>query len=386
MDAPASASSASSAGNLDPRQPDCRPQLPTQKQKLCASLCPLRVALCNFYLYPVKAPNATQDAPKTFYQGIDTWRGIAALMVCIYHFTWYENVFGPLFPKDSAIRKFGEYGSLGVYLFFVISGFVIPLAMHGGGYTYRKIGRFLAKRSLRIEPPYLATIVLSIVIGYYHCRFLWGMEFVFEPKRFLAHIVYAVPFIKGMEWYNSIFWTLAIEFQFYLICAVLFPLWTHANRWVRHGGMLAFLFSARFLTDNRFVFYYAAIFGFGLLLFLLRKGFINRFEALLYTLLCAVLLYTGNTPQIFGVTVISFGLLALPDFKFAPGSFLGKMSYSLYLTHGVSGSIFLLNYHLGKGNAPMLFATALAISLVFAYLFYRLVEKPAQSLSKKIRL
>lgn len=327
-----------------------------------------------------------QADPKTFYRGIDTWRGIAALMVCVYHFSWYENVFGPLFPKGSAIREFGDYGNLGVYLFFVISGFVIPLSMYSGKYTYAKIGRFLAKRSLRIEPPYIATIVLSLIIGYYHARFLWGMEFTFEPERFLAHVVYAVPFVKGMEWYNSIFWTLAIEFQFYLLCGLLFPLWTHANRWVRHGGVLAFLLSARLITDNRIVLFYAAIFGFGLLLFLLRKGLINRFEALIYAVICAVVLYTGNTPPVFWACFISFALLALPDFNFAPGTFLGKISYSLYLTHGISGSIFLLNWHTGKGNGPQLFAVALAISLVFAYVFYRLVEKPAQGLSKKIKL
>lgn len=323
---------------------------------------------------------------KTFYEGIDTWRGLAALLVCVFHFALYQNVFGPLFAADSTAVRFGGYGYLGVYIFFVISGFVIPLSMFNGGYTYRKVGRFLAKRSLRIEPPYLATLFLFLAIQYVMSRW-WYNPYSVDPVRVLAHTVYIVPFVKGMEWYNPIFWTLAIEFQFYLLCALLFPLWTHKNRWIRHLSLIGFLLSAWYLPDNRFVTFFAAIFGFGITLFLYRSAFVNRFETLIYLVICAVLLYNGNTLEIFVTTVLSFGLLALPDFRLKIGQFFGKISYSLYLTHGLSGGTFLMLCH--KGNAeyayPLFFA-ALGLSVGCAYLFYRVIEKPFHGLSRKMKL
>lgn len=327
-----------------------------------------------------------QQPEKNFYSGIDTWRGLAALMVCVFHFSLYQNVHGSLFNDGHTIKEIGRYGYLGVYIFFVISGFVIPLSMFNGQYRYGKLGKFIAKRSLRIEPPYIATILVIFVMGFYFAR-KWGLEYSIDPIQFVSHIFYAVPFVKGMEWHNSIFWTLAIEFQFYLLCALVFPLWVHKNRLVRHLSLLVFFCSAYFVTDNRLVFFYASIFGFGIALSLLRMKLINKFELLLYALLCGTLLMFGNTREIFLATVFAFVLLLLPDFNLKPGTWLGKISYSLYLTHGLSGSTFLMLCFSQIAVAPeILFMVALLISIVFAGIFYFIVEKPFQSLSRKIKL
>jgi len=56
-------------------------------------------------------------------------RGLAALAVCVFHFTKY------LWPDDSVIRKAGSFGWAGVESFFVISGFIIPYAMERSGYA-----------------------------------------------------------------------------------------------------------------------------------------------------------------------------------------------------------------------------------------------------------
>jgi len=325
---------------------------------------------------------------KKIYTGIDTWRGLAALMVCVYHFTHYQNVFGRLFPEDHIVRSITVHGNLGVYIFFVISGFVIPLSMFNGGYIYKKFPRFIAKRTLRIEPPYIATILLILLLGFYFAH-KWGHPLLFDTQRFLAHVFYLVPFIRGMEWYNIIFWTLAVEFQFYLVCAILFPLWTNKNRWVRHISLLPFLLSAWYITDNRLVMLYAPIFGFGISLFLYRSLLINLLELALYVAICGTLLYFGNVPEVFYATVLAFGLLLLPDFKFSPGTWLGKISYSLYLTHGVSGGTFLMvafDGYQNQGISIFYFVLALLIAIAAAFLFYYLIEKPFQSFSRNIKL
>jgi peptidoglycan/LPS O-acetylase OafA/YrhL len=52
---------------------------------------------------------------------LDVLRGIAALGVMLYHYTTrYDKLFG---HQDTSYLDF-SYGSLGVNLFFIISGFV----------------------------------------------------------------------------------------------------------------------------------------------------------------------------------------------------------------------------------------------------------------------
>jgi peptidoglycan/LPS O-acetylase OafA/YrhL len=71
------------------------------------------------------------------------------------------------FVKTEWLRASGDYGWLGVQVFFVISGFVIPYSMYCGGYRpWQHFGRFLAKRLVRLEPPYLVSIVVFITLWY----------------------------------------------------------------------------------------------------------------------------------------------------------------------------------------------------------------------------
>ncbi len=57
----------------------------------------------------------------------------------------------------------GKYGYLGVDIFFVISGFVIPWSLYRTRYAIRDYPRFLLKRNVRLYPPYLASIAISIL-------------------------------------------------------------------------------------------------------------------------------------------------------------------------------------------------------------------------------
>ena len=55
---------------------------------------------------------------------------------------------------------------MGVTAFFVISGFVLPLSLSSNGYRLSDAPVFLLKRAVRLEPPYLATILLIVTLGY----------------------------------------------------------------------------------------------------------------------------------------------------------------------------------------------------------------------------
>ena len=75
---------------------------------------------------------------------IEAMRGLAAASVALFHFS---------VQLDLAARDAFFYGWVGVDVFFVISGFVIPLSLYGRGYTIQQFPQFMMRRLVRLEPP-----------------------------------------------------------------------------------------------------------------------------------------------------------------------------------------------------------------------------------------
>ena len=75
---------------------------------------------------------------------IDFLRGIAALSVVLFHYATSSIAS----IKPNATSEFFEWGRLGVQVFFVISGFIIPYAMYASSYKVNDIGKYLFRRFL----------------------------------------------------------------------------------------------------------------------------------------------------------------------------------------------------------------------------------------------
>jgi peptidoglycan/LPS O-acetylase OafA/YrhL len=149
--------------------------------------------------------------------GLDLLRALAIIVVVIYH----AGIFGFALPYD--IHRFGW---IGVDLFFVLSGYLIGgqlLAPLTRGET-TKLGRFFARRALRIMPAYL--VVLGIYFGLPSLR-----EFpeISPLWKFLVS-VQNIGLHGGTAFSHA--WSLAIEDQFYLLLPVVLLL---VSRWPRSG-------------------------------------------------------------------------------------------------------------------------------------------------------
>ena len=164
---------------------------------------------------------------KRYYPSINMLRGIAALLVCIYHFTNYTGRHGDFFIKGEMTQLIGEYGILGVYIFFIITGFVIPLSLMKYNFRLNQLHKFLSKRWIRIEIPYIVSIILILLVS-----FVFSIKndtpFTLSLAKLSHHIFYSASFFN-YEWYNPIYWTLAIEMQFYFLIALIFPLLKNRN-------------------------------------------------------------------------------------------------------------------------------------------------------------
>src|ERR1700704_2847705 len=87
---------------------------------------------------------------------IEALRGMAALLVTWFHMTNTYSL--------DWVRYSGFYGWLGVDMFFVISGFIIPYSLHRSQYKLAYFPHFLLRRLVRLEPPYLVSIALVLIL------------------------------------------------------------------------------------------------------------------------------------------------------------------------------------------------------------------------------
>lgn len=319
---------------------------------------------------------------------VDGLRGLASLSVCWYHFVYADGAFAGGGIVAAALRDSARNAWTGVEVFFVISGFVIPLALFRSGYTPRSYGSFLMKRVVRLDPPYLVSVALAAGLW-----FLWaavprlhGPPFTLTPLALLLHLGYLNAFFH-QGWLNPVYWTLAIEFQYYLGMGLIFPLLIHRLAWVRLAafGGLALLGLA--LPAPSLVFHYLFVFMLGIATFqyvaglLPFRGYLILLAAL--TLGCQVTL----GPMVAGIALVTAVIIVWVRRDIPVLGALGTISYSLYLIHvPVGGRILglaLAHVHGGTARVAVLFLT-LSVTIAFAALFYWLIERPARRWSSSL--
>jgi len=317
---------------------------------------------------------------------LDCLRGIAAFAVLWFHLTNGNTGFLP----QGALKSSGSYGWLGVEVFFVISGFILPYALQRAGYRPADYFRFVWNRILRLAPPYLACIAIVIALNFASTLApgFRGPSFHFDLKQVLLHLGYLNAFF-GHDWLNVVFWTLAIEFQFYLLIALLFPLVSHPLLKVRIGVCGGLAVAAFLLPSGNLVFHYLFLFMLGIWAFQIRAGMLPSasLQAVGWALLSVGLYFTqGSQPACAGVVT---GLLIVhARLKARPLLFLGQISYSLYLLHvPIGGRVINLGSRFANGPVEKVAVLALAVaaSLGAAFLFHRWVELPAQRWSAAVR-
>lgn len=318
---------------------------------------------------------------------LDSLRAFAALAVCLYHFVCKTIGFIP----ENKIYDFFFSGQYGVHLFFVISGFVIPWSMFYNNYGIKNFFRFLLKRLARLEPPYLLSIVLAIVIIYARAYFVGKGDLHIDVSwiQILHHIGYLIPFFDDVHsWLSPVYWTLAIEFQYYFLIALIFyPL-------IRFGWIVRVVIYIAFgvwsyFSKHTFLPFWLPIFLIGVLLFLYKTEIIKKPEYLITTLVMLVLCWDKYPhASLFFILLPVFFVLFFPQKKIKVFHFLGKMSYSIYIIHSLIGisMMNILSHHthsVGMKIGAVLMT--LVVTLFSSYLFYRWVEKPSKVLSASIK-
>jgi peptidoglycan/LPS O-acetylase OafA/YrhL len=139
------------------------------------------------------------SSPKSAFAG--ALRGPAALCVVANHFM-----------MGSALLAAQYLGQFGVAVFFLISGFVIPISL-----TRYDSGAFLVARALRIYPTY--AVALTITLG---VLWLSRQPLSDDPLRYVSNYL-ILGAVLNEPAFVDVVWTLEVELHFYLLCVIIAP-------------------------------------------------------------------------------------------------------------------------------------------------------------------
>jgi peptidoglycan/LPS O-acetylase OafA/YrhL len=157
---------------------------------------------------------------------LDGVRGVAILLVLVYHFSWVLNL-GTQWADRASNRVVGV-GWTGVDLFFVLSGFLITRILLSAREHSRYFQTFYVRRVLRIFPLYYAFLFIMILLlpQLPGLRDNAGLQNLRHHQliywTYLYNVAISVhPLVDRGPYGSGHLWSLAVEEQFYLIWPVV---------------------------------------------------------------------------------------------------------------------------------------------------------------------
>jgi peptidoglycan/LPS O-acetylase OafA/YrhL len=157
-------------------------------------------------------PAAPAPAPISHLRELDALRGVAILLVFLYH---CDSVVRPEAHGGGPLFAFVRAGHTGVSLFFVLSGFLLafPFLAEAEGGRHVRRREYALRRAMRILPMYYLAILVA----------LWWTHPVAEWASSWPFLVFLNPLAGPFAlWPFSIgWWSLCTEVQFYLLLPLL---------------------------------------------------------------------------------------------------------------------------------------------------------------------
>ncbi len=300
-------------------------------------------------------------------------------------------------------------GAYGVALFFLVSGFVIPISMDRIG-----VDQFLIRRFFRIFPPYAIGLLFVVGVVYIYTSQV-GTPFPYTIKDYLIN----TSLFRDWFWVRSIDgvnWTLELELKFYIFCAFL--VWVsnlHNPKTLIIAVLVMFVFvymtsgTYDFLLGNFFYLYkfvyILSITSAYLSFMLIGTSFYNfyashwnkRLLIAISSLFLFIFLIEISLSPINGqltMHIVNYSL-ALGTFTFCfvfreklPYSrvldFLATISYPIYIIHGIVGYILLTVLTSHNVNIYVSIVLVIAFVIIVAYVLHKFVELPSNNLGKYV--
>lgn len=147
--------------------------------------------------------------PQSRLAGVQAARGIAALLVVLYHAG--RLIALPQYVGFIPLGAFFNFGHAGVDFFFVLSGFIIFFVHNGDIGRPQRLARYAWRRVSRIYPVYWSLSVPAVLIGIAAQRHGWASGITLSNV-----LLFPVPDVAPI----GLSWTLRHEMLFYSLFAL----------------------------------------------------------------------------------------------------------------------------------------------------------------------
>jgi peptidoglycan/LPS O-acetylase OafA/YrhL len=320
-------------------------------------------------------------------------RGIAAVTVFLSHSAYYG--FLPSFPVAYT-------GSVGVMLFFSLSGFLMAHLYLSRSATLDGLVDYGWARVARIAPLYFAVLLASMALFYSGVPLEWNYRI--SVDRFIDHALLAADL--------GIFWTISAEFQFYVAFALLWWLCALGGG-KRVGQRIVVAALALYLAFWWFGFpghriefsVNGPFFLLGMVAAVLHPYVRERAspQAASVALTAMLGLYVLAWPQVSGWFVdgqddfrsialhwlmagvvlsasVARASIAARFLSSRVMVYLGEVSFGIYLLHFAAIGIVI---ELVEAPSVIWFPVVFALTMAMAHLAYRLIEQPGRSFLRR---
>ena len=378
-----------------------------------------------------ETPTTAAAIAPTRFAALDGWRGLCACLVVFFHAHGYS----PLNRSDLIHHSF-----LFVDFFFVLSGFVIAYTYASRLDTWHGTRRFLLLRIGRVYPLHL--FMLLLFVAYELARAMKGPTPGIESDVFTGgnhpfailsnlFLVQSLNIHDSLTW-NGPAWSISTEFWTYVLFALV-SLWLGMRHWIVLLAIVAATALLLNLSKSGMdtTYDYGLIrcvlgFALGIACFRLHPlwaraatgastATVTLLEVLVVVGVVAFVSGVGATPWqfaapfIFAVAVLVFALeggLVSRLFQFRLLSWIGMLSYSIYLTHAfivmllpriiklvtkvdlwtpmpLRDGTMVMAYGRNDLEGTLFYAVVLVVTIAFSALTYRWVETPGREWTRR---
>ena len=311
---------------------------------------------------------------------LDGLRGIAILFVLLSH----------LSNEGFGIINWSGKGKYGVYLFFVLSAFLLSYPFFNGiSIAQKEISKFFKRRLLRIFPLFLVITLFDFYLCDKEFSYNQNIYINYSFGDILTHLL--LIDLKG------IFWAIDVEFKFYLMLPLLIYIFS--------GFVLIYMLLYRHMVINYEAGYWALILKY-LPMFLAGIYIADIYSKyrdnnnVKYALLCEVVglflfVFTLFIPggqyhesilffSVLWALVILCQLLGTGFLSrllsIKPLRFIGAISFSIYLLHYY---LIELAKNMGIQNMGLGFIIIVSITFILSSISYIVIERPFIILAKR---
>ena len=160
---------------------------------------------------------------------LDVLRGLAALCVVFNHFGYFVPS-----RLNNPVYQWINPGDYGVFVFFIISGYIVPASLERKG----SVRTFWVSRLFRLYPLYLLAVGIAVALYFVHFGGLRGEGT--DPEASVLSQLLMMSNVLGGQNLPNVVWSLSYEMIFYLLITALFIARVHKrSSWYALGFAVA---------------------------------------------------------------------------------------------------------------------------------------------------